>query len=90
MSERPPDRYTVRRGMGVTTAGEAVKSPVRASVVVKLNAAFLALFLLAYMALLLHPRYSYLLDRGATSLVRCTFSDDACPPSMTQLSRKVR
>ncbi|PAN51215.1 hypothetical protein PAHAL_9G578900 [Panicum hallii] len=74
--------------MGVTTAGEAVKSPVRASVIVKLNAAFLAFFLLAYMALLLHPRYSYLLDRGATSLVRCTFSDDACPPS-TQLSRKL-
>jgi hypothetical protein len=75
--------------MGVTMAGEAVKSPGRASVIVKLNAAFLAFFLLAYMALLLHPKYSYLLDTGATSLVRCTFRDDACPPS-TQLSRKVR
>ncbi|XP_039829714.1 UDP-glucuronate:xylan alpha-glucuronosyltransferase 2-like isoform X2 [Panicum virgatum] len=75
--------------MGVTTTGEAVKSPVRAGVIVKLNAAFLALFLLAYMALLLHPRYSYLLDRGATSLVRCTFSDDACPSSTQQLSPKL-
>ncbi|KAF8776101.1 hypothetical protein HU200_003785 [Digitaria exilis] len=75
--------------MGVTTAGEAAKSPWRASVIVKLNAAFLAFFLFAYMALLLHPKYSYLLDSGATSLVRCTFRDDAsCPPS-TQLSRKL-
>lgn len=70
--------------MGLITngAGEALKSPA----VVKLNAAFLAFFLLAYMALLLHPKYSYLLDHGAASLVRCTFRD-ACP---TQLSRKVR
>lgn len=76
--------------MGVTTngAGEALKSPaagLRAAAVVKLNAAFLTFFLLAYMALLLHPKYSYLLDHGATSLVRCTFRD-ACP---TQLSRKL-
>jgi xylan alpha-glucuronosyltransferase len=76
--------------MGVTTAGEAVKSPtagVRAGFMVKLNAACLAFFLFAYMALLLHPRYSYLLDRSAASLVRCTFRD-ACPSD--QLSRKVR
>uniref|UniRef100_A0A0A9E7N7 Uncharacterized protein n=1 Tax=Arundo donax TaxID=35708 RepID=A0A0A9E7N7_ARUDO len=74
--------------MGVTTAGEVVKSPVaglRAAAIVKLNAAFLAFFLFAYIALLLHPKYSYLLDRNAASLVRCTFRD-ACPS--TQLSRK--
>jgi hypothetical protein len=79
--------------MGVTTAGEAVcKSPVRASVIVKMNAAFLAFFLFAYLALLLHPKYSDILDRGATSLVRCTFRDSCPPPSSTttQLSRKVR
>ncbi|CAN6296256.1 unnamed protein product [Urochloa humidicola] len=78
--------------MGVNTAGEAVKSPAgrAASVIVKLNAAFVAFFLLAYMALLLHPKYSYLLDRGATSLVRCTFRDDAtCPPSTQLVSRKL-
>lgn len=75
--------------MGVTTAGEAVcKSPARASVIVRLNAAFLAFFLFAYVALLLHPKYSGLLDRGATSLVRCTFRD-SCPPPNQQLSRKV-
>jgi hypothetical protein len=83
--------------MGVTTAGEAAcKSPaVRASVIVRLNAAFLAFFLFAYLALLLHPKYSDILDRGATSLVRCTFRDSCPPPapsssSSTQLSRKVR
>uniref|UniRef100_A0A0E0K9S2 Hexosyltransferase n=1 Tax=Oryza punctata TaxID=4537 RepID=A0A0E0K9S2_ORYPU len=84
--------------MGVTSgAGEALKSssPVaglRAAAIVKLNAAFLAFFFLAYMALLLHPRYSYLLDRGASSLVRCTAFRDACTPtttSTTQLSRKL-
>ncbi|KAL6867245.1 hypothetical protein ACP4OV_015269 [Aristida adscensionis] len=80
--------------MGVTTAAgaEGVKPPARAasSVIVKLNAAFLAFFFLAYMALLLHPRYSYLLDQGAASLVRCTFRD-ACPSSSSpsQLSRKL-
>lgn len=74
--------------MGVTTAGgESVKYPVRSSVIVKLNAAFLAFFLFAYMALLLHPKYSYLLDHGATSLVRCTFRDTCPPPA--QLSRKL-
>lgn len=78
--------------MGVTTAGEAVcKSPARASVIVRLNAAFLAFFLFAYVALLLHPKYSGLLDRGATSLVRCTFRDSCPPPppSNQQLSRKL-
>ncbi|EEE58453.1 hypothetical protein OsJ_09685 [Oryza sativa Japonica Group] len=90
--------------MGVTGgAGEAVKpssssslSPVaglRAAAIVKLNAAFLAFFFLAYMALLLHPKYSYLLDRGAaSSLVRCTAFRDACTPATTttaQLSRKL-
>lgn len=78
--------------MGVSTAGEAVKSPtvagLRAGFIVKLNAACLAFFLFAYMALLLHPKYSSLLDRSAASLVRCTFRD-SCPPS-NQLSRKVR
>uniref|UniRef100_A0A0D9Z325 Hexosyltransferase n=1 Tax=Oryza glumipatula TaxID=40148 RepID=A0A0D9Z325_9ORYZ len=91
-------------GMGVTGgAGEAVKpssssslSPVaglRAAAIVKLNAAFLAFFFLAYMALLLHPKYSYLLDSGAaSSLVRCTAFRDACTPATTstaQLSRKL-
>ena len=73
-----------------TGAGDAVKSPVaglRAGAIVKLNAAFLAFFFLVYMALLLHPKYSHILDRGASSLVRCTFRD-ACP-STSQLSRKV-
>ncbi|KAF7001426.1 hypothetical protein CFC21_017100 [Triticum aestivum] len=72
-----------------TGAGDAVKSPVaglRAGAIVKLNAAFLAFFFLVYMALLLHPKYSHILDRGASSLVRCTFRD-ACP-STSQLSRK--
>lgn len=82
--------------MGVTTAGDAVcMSPVmRASVIIKMNAAFLAFFLFAYLALLLHPKYSGFLDRGATSLVRCTFRDSCPPPSYssssTLLSRKVR
>ncbi|VAI09652.1 unnamed protein product [Triticum turgidum subsp. durum] len=74
-----------------TGAGEAVKSQVaglRAGAIVKLNAAFLAFFFLVYMALLLHPKYSHILDRGASSLVRCTFRD-ACP-STSHLSRKVR
>ncbi|KAI4963253.1 hypothetical protein ZWY2020_016903 [Hordeum vulgare] len=72
-----------------TGAGDAVKSPVaglRAGAIVKLNAAFLAFFFLVYMALLLHPNYSHILDRGASSLVRCTFRD-ACP-SASQLPRK--
>ncbi|XBH87190.1 hypothetical protein VPH35_074704 [Triticum aestivum] len=72
-----------------TGAGEAVKSQVaglRAGAIVKLNAAFLAFFFLVYMALLLHPKYSHILDRGASSLVRCTFRD-ACP-STSHLSRK--
>ncbi|KAL5218910.1 hypothetical protein ABZP36_019594 [Zizania latifolia] len=78
--------------MGVTNgAGEALKSPaagLRAAAIVKLNAAFVAFFFLAYVALLLHPKYSYLLDRGAASLVRCTFRD-ACPTTTAQLSRKL-
>ena len=72
--------------------GEAVKSPVawlRAAAIIKLNAAFLAFFFLLYMALLLHPKYSHLLDRGAASLVRCTFRD-ACPTSTQHLTGKVR
>ncbi|KAK3150681.1 hypothetical protein QOZ80_3AG0236290 [Eleusine coracana subsp. coracana] len=78
--------------MGVITAGEAVKSPtaagLRAGFIVKLNAACLAFFLFAYMALLLHPKYSSLLDRSAASLVRCTFRD-SCPSSNQLLSRKL-
>lgn len=70
--------------------GEAVKSPLaglRAAAIIKLNAAFLAFFFLLYMALLLHPNYSHILDRGAASLVRCTFRD-ACPTSTQHLTRK--
>jgi hypothetical protein len=72
--------------------GEAVKSPLaglRAAAIIKLNAAFLAFFFLLYMALLLQPKYSHILDRGAASLVRCTFRD-ACPTSTQHLTRKVR
>jgi hypothetical protein len=43
-------------------------------------------FLFAYMVLLLHPRYSYLLDRSAASLVRCTFRD-AYTTTMLSLRR---
>uniref|UniRef100_J3LKQ1 Hexosyltransferase n=1 Tax=Oryza brachyantha TaxID=4533 RepID=J3LKQ1_ORYBR len=88
--------------MGVTSgAGEALKSStssspmagLRAAAIVKLNAAFLAFFFLAYMALLLHPKYSYLLDRGASSLARCNAFRDACSTSTatttSQLSRKL-